>query len=108
MAIGDVVDNIEQSCTPLALFGLRVLHDPVDRKRVRDEALRVGALYPETDVLAVRAELLARGWSSTDAFTIASWYQVGQTGPQDTPEARVGHPLGAVLRHARIHRLSGR
>jgi hypothetical protein len=108
MAIDDVIDNIEQSCTPLGLFGLRVLHDPIDRKRVRDDALRAGGLYPEIEALAVRSELLARGWNSTDALTIASWYQIGQAAPQDATGTRAGHPPGAALPRARIHRLSGR
>ena len=80
MALNEVVDDIEQQCTPLGLLGLRMFDDPTDRKRVRADALQAGASHPDVAPAAVMAELLARGWSSTDALTIANWYEGGQVG----------------------------
>jgi hypothetical protein len=78
MALNDVVDDIEQRCTPLGLLGLRIFDDPIDRKQVREDALLAGAAHPDIAAAAVKAELLARGWSSIDALTIARWYESGQ------------------------------
>ena len=80
MALNEVVDDIEQRCTPLGLLGLRIFEDPTDRKQVREDALLAGAAHPDIAAATVKAELLARGWSSTDALTIAYWYESGQVG----------------------------
>ena len=80
MALNDVVDDIEQRCAPLGLLGLRIFDDPTGRKEMWEDALQAGALHPDVAPAAVMAELLARGWNSTDALTIAYWYEGGQAG----------------------------
>ena len=80
MALHQVVNDIEHRCAPLGLLGLRVFDDPTGRKEMREDALQAGARHPDVAPAAVLAELQARGWSSTDALTIASWYEGGQAG----------------------------
>ena len=76
MALHQVVGDIEQRCVPIGQLKPRVFDDPTGRNEMRKDALQAGALHPDAAPAAVLAELLARGWSSTNYLIVVSGSEI--------------------------------